>query len=142
LLPPLNEPFALLKREGRECVEILTGAVGTVDRLAGIPLSPGGPAGPQTLAPVPYRQVRERGFEAVDDGAPLQVLRIAEVVTEPGPYLKEVTHLTHTEYLLAGRTTRDVRDVLRETMFAPTVVGSPSRTQHRPRWTVHMGRWR
>ncbi len=25
-----------------------------------------------------------------------------------GPYLKEMTHLTHTEYLLAGRTTRDV----------------------------------
>jgi phenazine biosynthesis protein phzE len=42
-----------------------------------------------------------------------------------GPYLKEMTHLTHTEYLLAGRTTHDVRDVLRETMFAPTVVGSP-----------------
>jgi phenazine biosynthesis protein phzE len=42
-----------------------------------------------------------------------------------GPYLKEMAHLTHTEYLLAGRTGRDVRDVLRETMFAPTVVGSP-----------------
>jgi phenazine biosynthesis protein phzE len=42
-----------------------------------------------------------------------------------GPYLKQMTHLTHTEYLLAGRTSRDVRDVLRETMFAPTVVGSP-----------------
>ncbi|MFF5173799.1 chorismate-binding protein [Micromonospora sp. NPDC000089] len=42
-----------------------------------------------------------------------------------GPYLKEMAHLTHTEYLLAGRGTRDVRDVLRETMFAPTVTGSP-----------------
>ncbi|GAA1896371.1 anthranilate synthase family protein [Asanoa iriomotensis] len=42
-----------------------------------------------------------------------------------GPYLKEMAHLTHTEYLLAGRCTRDVRDVLRETMFAPTVTGSP-----------------
>src|SRR5207249_8015725 len=42
-----------------------------------------------------------------------------------GPYLKEMSHLTHTEYLLAGRGSRDVRDVLRETMFAPTVVGSP-----------------
>ncbi|MEV4811792.1 chorismate-binding protein [Micromonospora avicenniae] len=42
-----------------------------------------------------------------------------------GPYLKEMSHLAHTEYLLAGRGTRDVRDVLRETMFAPTVTGSP-----------------
>jgi phenazine biosynthesis protein phzE len=42
-----------------------------------------------------------------------------------GPYLKQMAHLTHTEYLLAGRGTMDVRDVLRETMFAPTVTGSP-----------------
>jgi 2-amino-4-deoxychorismate synthase len=42
-----------------------------------------------------------------------------------GPYLKEMAHLAHTEYLLAGRGTLDVREVLRETMFAPTVTGSP-----------------
>jgi 2-amino-4-deoxychorismate synthase len=42
-----------------------------------------------------------------------------------GPYLKQMSRLTHTEYLLAGRGTLDVRDVLRETMFAPTVTGSP-----------------
>lgn len=42
-----------------------------------------------------------------------------------GPYLKEMSHLVHTEYLLEGTTRLDVRDVLRETMFAPTVTGSP-----------------
>ncbi|MGH3471720.1 MAG: anthranilate synthase family protein [Nocardioidaceae bacterium] len=42
-----------------------------------------------------------------------------------GPFLKPMTHLMHTEYLLAGRTSRDVRDVLRASMFAPTVTGSP-----------------
>ncbi|MGN9766552.1 anthranilate synthase family protein [Micromonospora sp. SD12] len=42
-----------------------------------------------------------------------------------GPHLKEMSHLAHTEYLLAGRGTKDVREVLRETMFAPTVTGSP-----------------
>jgi phenazine biosynthesis protein phzE len=42
-----------------------------------------------------------------------------------GPYLKPMTHLVHTEYLLAGRTHRDVRDVLRDSMFAATVTGSP-----------------
>ena len=42
-----------------------------------------------------------------------------------GPFLKPMTHLVHTEYLLAGRTNRDVRTVLRDTMYAATVTGSP-----------------
>ena len=42
-----------------------------------------------------------------------------------GPLLKPMTHLVHTEYLLAGRTRRDVREVLRDTMFAATVTGAP-----------------
>jgi phenazine biosynthesis protein phzE len=287
-IPPPG-PFALLRREGRAEVEVLTGPVETVERLADIPL-PDGPAGPAALALVPYRTVSERGFACVDDGAPLAVLRVTGHLTVPvdailaalpadppaltgaafdvpdeayaqtvrdvlreeigrgeganfvihrtyrarvggdplraalavfgrllrgergaywtfcvhtgtrtyvgatperhvsvedglammnpisgtyrhpaggrpdrdgllafladrkeidelymvldeelkmmatvadlggqvvGPYLKEMTHLTHTEYLLAGRGSLDVRDVLRETMFAPTVVGSP-----------------
>nr|BFE62212.1 phenazine-specific anthranilate synthase component I [Dactylosporangium thailandense] len=271
-------PFALLRREGRDAVEVLTGPISTVDTLADIP--------DECLALVPFRQVRERGFDCVDDGTPLSVLRIASrrelpvadllahlpdtpielanagfdvgdeeyasivdtvlreeigrgegsnfvihrvfeadlqgdpaaaaltvfrrlltrergaywtfvvhtgertlvgatperhvsvddglVMMNPisgtlrgapskpavlefladrkeidelsmvldeelkmmatvadlggqviGPYLKEMTHLVHTEYMLAGRGSRDVREVLRETMFAPTVVGSP-----------------
>ncbi|WP_078591548.1 anthranilate synthase family protein [Streptomyces megasporus] len=42
-----------------------------------------------------------------------------------GPRLREMAHLAHTEYELRGRSTLDVRDVLRETMFAATVTGSP-----------------
>ena len=42
-----------------------------------------------------------------------------------GPYLKEMARLAHTEYFIEGRTDRDVREILRETMFAPTVTGSP-----------------
>ncbi|RKN50513.1 anthranilate synthase family protein [Micromonospora endolithica] len=281
-------PFALVRREGAGHVDLFTGTVRAVDRLADVPL-PDGPAGPRTLALVPYRQVAERGFACVDDGTPLECLAIdrherldpaavldalpdAPVVTtgaafdvtdeeyaaivgrvlteeigrgeganfvvrrtlratvqgpplaaalaalrrllvgergaywtflvhtgtrilvgasperhvsvddglvmmnpisgtfrhtaagadraallrflaDPkeveelymvldeelkmmatvaehggqvvGPYLKEMSHLAHTEYLLAGRSTRDVREVLRETMFAPTVTGSP-----------------
>ncbi|HEV7896793.1 MAG TPA: anthranilate synthase family protein [Planosporangium sp.] len=288
-------PFALLRREGRDHVEILTGPIETASRLAEVPLrgvgpdSDAGPAGPDVLLVVPYRQVRERGFDAVDDGAPLAYLRVegyteapvddvlaalpsqpprirggafdvadadyADIVADVlrdeigrgegsnfvihrvyeatvdgdpltaalaafarllrdergaywtflvhtgsrtfvgatperhvsvddglvmmnpisgtyrhpaggpdrdellafladrkeidelymvldeelkmmatvadqggqvvGPYLKQMAHLTHTEYLLVGRGSRDVREVLRETMFAPTVVGSP-----------------
>ncbi|MFY1691619.1 anthranilate synthase family protein [Plantactinospora sp. WMMB782] len=281
-------PFALLRRDGATGLEVFTGTPHTVARLADIPL-PAGPAGPRTLALVPYRQVTERGFDCVDDGAPLECLILDEpdrvplaealavlpevpvpvgdagfdiadpeyarivdrvladeigrgeganfvihrcylgnlagpalpaalaafrrlltgergaywtflvhtggrilvgasperhvsvedglVMMNPisgtlrhpgrpadraellrfladpkeidelymvldeelkmmatvaehggqviGPYLKEMANLTHTEYLLAGRGSRDVRDVLRETMFAPTVTGSP-----------------
>ncbi|MFD1658521.1 anthranilate synthase family protein [Streptomyces caeni] len=42
-----------------------------------------------------------------------------------GPRLKEMAHLAHTEYELRGRSTLDVREVLKETMFAATVTGSP-----------------
>ncbi|MEU8185440.1 anthranilate synthase family protein [Micromonospora sp. NPDC049044] len=281
-------PFALLRRDGADELELFTGPVDTVERLADIPL-PAGPPGARTLALVPYRQITERGFACVDDGAALECLQVREhrrialadalatlpdepvrttdvafdvtdeeyagtvqrvlaeeigrgeganfvihrtlhatvqgrplvaalaalrrllvaergaywtfvvhtgtrtlvgasperhvsvddglVMMNPisgtfrsgggtadreallrfladpkeveelymvldeelkmmatvaedggqviGPYLKEMSHLVHTEYLLAGRGTRDVREVLRETMFAPTVTGSP-----------------
>ncbi|MDG4796839.1 anthranilate synthase family protein [Micromonospora sp. WMMD1082] len=281
-------PFALVRRDGADHLDLFTGTVRTVDRLADIPL-PDATAGPATLALVPYRQIAERGFACVDDGVPLECLRIerhhrvplatacralpdtpvrttgaafditddayaaavSRVLTEEigrgeganfvihrtlrarvqgapltaalaalrslllrergaywtfvvhtgartlvgasperhvsvddglvmmnpisgtfrhtgaaadraallrfladtketeelymvldeelkmmatvaerggqvvGPYLKEMSHLAHTEYLLAGHGAKDVRDVLRETMFAPTVTGSP-----------------
>ncbi|MEU8821172.1 anthranilate synthase family protein [Actinoplanes sp. NPDC048796] len=269
-------PFALLHRDGADHVEVLTGDVVTVETLDDIPLHRGRP----TLAVIPYRQIAERGFDCVDDGAPLECLVVRSARNEPlssfpaaalsvrdggfdlsdaeygaivedvlrdeighgeganfvihrvfratvdgdpvaaaraafgrllaheqgtywtflvhtgtrtligatperhvsvadgvtmmnpisgtfrhgsgdlldflhdpketeelymvldeelkmmatvaehggqvaGPYLKQMAHLTHTEYLLAGQGSLDVRDVLRETMFAPTVTGSP-----------------
>ncbi len=42
-----------------------------------------------------------------------------------GPFLKPMSRVAHTEYLLEGQSDLDVRDVLRLTMFAPTVTGSP-----------------
>jgi len=283
-------PFALLRRHCSTHLEVFSGEVRAVDQLADIPL-PEGPPGPRTLAVVPYRQIAERGFDHVDDGAPLECLTLTgaelapltdvidalpdgQVATDDGgfdlsdeeyasivgqvlrdeigrgaganfviqrsyrarvdprrsaleasltalrrllldergaywtflvhtgtrilvgatperhvsvadglvtmnpisgtlrhpdgtpelaalldflhdskevdelymvldeelkmmaavaehggqvvgPYLKEMSRLTHTEYLLAGRCSRDVREVLRETMFAPTVTGSP-----------------
>ncbi|SJN32049.1 2-Amino-2-deoxy-isochorismate synthase [Microbacterium esteraromaticum] len=58
-----------------------------------------------------------------------------------GPHLKEMSRLTHTEYMLRGTSQLDPRDILRETMFAPTVTGSPmqnacvviNRHERRPR---------
>ncbi|WP_413760818.1 anthranilate synthase family protein [Streptomyces sp. MMBL 11-3] len=42
-----------------------------------------------------------------------------------GPRLREMAHLAHTEYFIEGEVTRDIREVVRETLFAPTVTGSP-----------------
>lgn len=42
-----------------------------------------------------------------------------------GPFLREMSRLAHTEYYIEGRSNLDPRDILRETMFAPTVMGSP-----------------
>jgi len=81
LLVPDPPPFALLCREGRDEVELLTGEIVDVDRLADIPL----PAGAQTgaeqhdvLALVPFRQLSEVGAECHDDGTPLRCLLIRE----------------------------------------------------------------
>ena len=64
-------------------------------------------------------------FMVVDE----ELKMMCDICTEGGqvlgPFLKPMTHLIHTEYLLAGRTDRDVREVLRDTMYAATVTGSP-----------------
>ncbi|WP_165988106.1 chorismate-binding protein [Streptomyces sp. YIM 98790] len=66
-------PFALLRRRtpghDQDLVEIMTGEVRELSRLAELPVPEGG-----ALALVPFRQIRERGFEATDDGTPLTVL--------------------------------------------------------------------
>ncbi|MFF8367956.1 anthranilate synthase family protein [Streptomyces lydicus] len=85
LLDPACPPFALLRRRspGRaaaDTVEVLIGEVTEVERLADIPLGDAAPGAPVThaLAMVPFRQIRERGFQAHDDGTPLAVLRPRE----------------------------------------------------------------
>jgi 2-amino-4-deoxychorismate synthase len=42
-----------------------------------------------------------------------------------GPFLREMAHLAHTEYYIEGDTAHDPRDILRSTLLAPTVTGSP-----------------
>ncbi|MER7282825.1 anthranilate synthase family protein [Dactylosporangium sp. NPDC000244] len=67
------EPFALLYRPGStDGVEVLTGALSTVDTIAELP------ATGTVLALVPFRQIRERGFACVDDGTGLLALRVAD----------------------------------------------------------------
>jgi len=69
--------FVLIARDGVDSVELLTGDTSDVELLADIPLTVDG-APREVFALVPYRQVRERGFDAPDDGAPLQCLLVDE----------------------------------------------------------------
>ncbi|PRY15105.1 anthranilate synthase family protein [Kineococcus rhizosphaerae] len=82
LLDPAAGPFALLRRLDPRTgqpgpVEVLRGPVQTVEHLADVPL---GTAARGALALVPFRQLRERGFDVHDDGTPLQVLRVESAV--------------------------------------------------------------
>jgi phenazine biosynthesis protein phzE len=42
-----------------------------------------------------------------------------------GPELRMMAHLAHTEYVISGRTRLRPAEIIRATLFAPTVVGSP-----------------
>ncbi|WP_049570172.1 anthranilate synthase family protein [Streptomyces sp. SBT349] len=76
-----DTPFALLRRRppghDADLVEVLTGPVTEVDRLADIPDHP------HALALVPFRQLAERGFRVTDDGTPLSVLLPDQVTGLP-----------------------------------------------------------
>src|SRR6478735_11588350 len=77
-----GEPFALIARDAAT-VELLTGEVVDVDLLADIPLMDAAGRPREVLALVPFRQVRERGFECHDDGAPLRCLIVANRASVP-----------------------------------------------------------
>jgi 2-amino-4-deoxychorismate synthase len=66
-------PFAVIHREHEPTVDVLVGDVVDVRLLADIPLD-----GAEVVALVPFRQVRERGFDALDDGAPIRCLIVRE----------------------------------------------------------------
>lgn len=63
--------FAIIRRQDEPTVDILLGTTAEVDQLEQIPLD-----GSEVLALVPFRQIQERGFAAIDDGAPLLCLRV------------------------------------------------------------------
>jgi phenazine biosynthesis protein phzE len=88
-----DRPFALLRRRtpghDENTVELLVGPVSTYDRLADLP--------DEGLALVPFRQIRERGFDVRDDGTPLAVLT------------PEETHTLDLDEVLAQLPAHDVR---------------------------------
>lgn len=84
--------FAVINRHDSPLVEVLVGSVVDVELIADIPLRNKRDEPQEVLALVPFRQIRERGFAARDDGSPLRCLivearqqvTIAEVLAVAG----------------------------------------------------------
>lgn len=68
---------------------------------------------------------REELFMVVDEELKMMGRVCGEGATLSGPYLKPMAKLAHTEYLISGSTTLPPWRIIRETLFAPTITGSP-----------------
>ncbi len=86
---------------------------------------PGGPTVDGVLRFLDDVKEVEELYMVVDEELKMMSAVCADGGQVKGPYLKEMGHLAHTEYVLEGRSGLDVRDILRGTMFAATVTGSP-----------------
>src|SRR6478736_1025605 len=78
-----HEAWAIIRRStragDRDTVGLVGGRRSVVESLLDVPLESGVPADghiADRLLAIPFRQVRERGFEAHDDGTPLVVVDV------------------------------------------------------------------
>lgn len=103
-----------------------SGGVVTMNPISGTFRHPAGGATAETLTEfLSSTKETEELFMVVDEELKMMSAVCSDGGRITGPHLKEMSRLTHTEYMLRGRSAMDPRDILRETMFAPTVTGSP-----------------
>ncbi len=104
----------------------VAGGVVRMNPISGTLRHPAGPpAREELLAFLADAKESEELFMVVDEEMKMMSAVCPDGGRILGPFLKPMSRLTHTEYVLEGRTSLDVREVLRATMFAPTVTGSP-----------------
>lgn len=105
---------------------VARGGVVTMNPISGTFRHPAGGATRETLVDfLSSTKETEELFMVVDEELKMMSAVCSDGGRITGPHLKEMSRLTHTEYMLRGRSALDPRDILRETMFAPTVTGSP-----------------
>ncbi len=98
----------------------------TMNPISGTFRHPAGGATRETLSEfLASTKETEELFMVVDEELKMMSAVCSDGGRITGPHLKEMSRLTHTEYMLRGTSALDPRDILRETMFAPTVTGSP-----------------
>ncbi|NKZ03739.1 phenazine-specific anthranilate synthase component I [Actinomadura latina] len=104
----------------------LNDGVATMNPISGTYRYPeSGPTVPGVLDFLADRKESEELYMVLDEELKMMTRICEPGVRVVGPRLKEMARLAHTEYFIEGRSGRDVRDILRQTMFAPTVTGSP-----------------
>ncbi|MGA5898975.1 anthranilate synthase family protein [Streptomyces venetus] len=86
---------------------------------------PGGPDLPGLMDFIANQKETEELYMVLDEELKMMARLCERGGWVTGPHLREMTKLAHTEYFIRGATRRDVREILHETMFAPTVTGSP-----------------
>ncbi|MEE1940146.1 anthranilate synthase family protein [Streptomyces sp. TRM 70361] len=86
---------------------------------------PTGPTLPEVMEFLADRKEADELYMVVDEELKMMARICESGGRVVGPFLKEMARLAHTEYFIEGHSTRDPREILRETMFAPTVTGSP-----------------
>ncbi|MFI2211563.1 anthranilate synthase family protein [Streptomyces sp. NPDC020141] len=86
---------------------------------------PGGPDAESLLAFLGDPKERDELSMVVDEELKMLCSVADRDIHVRGPYLREMAHLAHTEFEIRGHGARDAREVLRRTMFAATVTGSP-----------------
>jgi phenazine biosynthesis protein phzE len=84
-----------------------------------------GPTVPDVLRFLADRKETDELYMVVDEELKMMARLCDLGVRAHGPQLRQMARLAHTEYLLAGHSVADPREILRTTMFAPTVTGSP-----------------
>ncbi|MDQ1128020.1 chorismate-binding protein [Microbacterium sp. SORGH_AS_0888] len=103
-----------------------TGGIVSMNPISGTFRHPTGGATVETLSEfLSSTKETEELFMVVDEELKMMSAVCSDGGRITGPHLKEMSRLTHTEYELEGHSAMDPRDILRETMFAPTVTGSP-----------------
>lgn len=105
---------------------VARGGIVTMNPISGTFRHPAGGSTRETLIDfLSSTKETEELFMVVDEELKMMSAVCSDGGRITGPHLKEMSRLTHTEYMLRGRSKLDPRDILRETMFAPTVTGSP-----------------
>jgi phenazine biosynthesis protein phzE len=118
----------------------LNNGVATMNPISGTYRYPAsGPTVPEVMDFLASQKESDELYMVLDEELKMMTRICEPGVLVVGPQLKEMARLAHTEYLIEGRSKCDVRDILRQSMFAPTVTGSPLEnacrviTRHEPR---------
>ncbi|WP_216213648.1 anthranilate synthase family protein [Amycolatopsis aidingensis] len=104
----------------------LASGVATMNPISGTLRQSGtGPTVGSVLEFLADRKEVEELFMVVDEELKMMAGLCPDGAEVDGPYLRQMRHVLHTEYFVRGRTTQPPWEILRRTLLAPTVTGSP-----------------